>query len=215
MPFFFGTTREVPTKMKLKDIISESIVEFGHINETSLSRLVGMVASADFCVASAFRSNFTKKQNRQRNKELFSFLQVNRMGGYVLVGHWQEAPDGMDWKTASPEQLTDVTEESVLFTRPKTRSREEFIEFCTSIAVRFNQDAVIIGLKGEGIFLYYKNGARDQIGRKISIGKIAQAYSKLRGGNDTPFVFEGSLEPTSNFGKMAFSINNMLYLKSK
>jgi|688.fasta_scaffold00851_44 hypothetical protein len=200
--------------MKLKNIITESLTEFGQINEASLSRLVDKVKNNDFCVASAFRSNFTKKQNRQRNKELFSVLQSKKMGGYVLIAHWQEAPDGTDWKDASPEQLQDITEESVLFIKPESVSREEFIEVCVSIANKFNQDAVIVGLKDKGIFLYYKSGDSDQIGQGTSIGKISQAYSQLRSGNKTPFVFEGSLQPTSNFGRMAFSINNILYFKS-
>ena len=202
-------------EMKLKDVLSESLPEFGSVNEASLARLVSMAQSKDFCVASAFRKGFTLKQNRQRNKELFPILQSRKMGGYMLIGHWQEAPDGTEWKDATPEQLEDITEESVLFVRPDSMPREEFIELCVGIAKKFNQDAVIIGLQGEGVFLYFKNGDRDQIGRDITVGKIAQAYSELRGGNPTPFVFEGSLEPTSNFGRMAFSMNNILYVKSK
>jgi hypothetical protein len=201
------------TIMKLKDIVSESLTEFGTISEASLSRLVSMVQKKDFCIATAFRSNFTKKQNRQRNKELFSMLQSKKMGGYMLVGHWQEAPDGTDWKDATPEQLQDITEESVLFVRPDSVQREQFIEMCIDIAKKFNQDAVIIGLQGEGVHLYFKNGSSDKIGTDFSVGKIAQAYSNLRGGNPSPFVFEGSLIPETNFGRMAFTINNILYKK--
>jgi len=199
--------------MRIKDIVSESLTEFGSINEASLSRLVGMVQRKDFCIATAFRSNFTKKQNRQRNKELFSMLQSKKMGGYMLIGHWQEAPDGTEWKDATPEQLQDITEESVLFVKPDSMQREEFIQMATEIAKKFNQDAVILGLQGDGVFLYYKDGGNDQIGRDFSVGKIAQAYSQLRGGNPSPFVFEGTLEPNSNFGRMAFSVNGILYVK--
>lgn len=200
-------------QMKLTEILAESLTEFGTISEASLSRLVSMVQTKDFCIATAFRSNFTKKQNRQRNKELFSMLQSKKMGGYMLVGHWQEAPDGTNWKDATPEQLQDITEESVLFVRPESISREQFIEMCIGIAKKFNQDAVIIGLNGEGVHLYFKNGDSSKIGTNFSIGKIAQAYSNLRGGNPSPFIFEGSLIPETNFGRMAFSINNILYTK--
>ena len=199
--------------MKLKDIVSESLTEFGTISEASLSRLVSMVQNKDFCIATAFRSNFSKKQNRQRNKELFSMLQGKQMGGYMLVGHWQEAPDGTDWKDASPEQLQDITEESVLFVRPDSMPQEEFISMAVEIAKKFNQDAVIVGLNKKGVFLYFKDGGNEQIGRDFNVGKIAQAYSQLRGGNQTPFVFEGSLIPETNFGRMAFSVNNILYKK--
>jgi len=199
--------------MKLTEILAESLTEFGTISEASLSRLVSMVQTKDFCIATAFRSNFTQKQNRQRNKELFSMLQSKKMGGYMLVGHWQEAPDGTNWKDATPEQLQDITEESVLFVRPESISREQFIEMCIGIAKKFNQDAVIIGLNGEGVHLYFKNGDSSKIGTNFSIGKIAQAYSNLRGGNPSPFIFEGSLIPETNFGRMAFSINNILYTK--
>jgi hypothetical protein len=201
------------TTMKIKDILSESLTEFGTISEASLSRLVSMAQNKDFCIATAFRSNFSKRQNRERNKELFSMLQRNKMGGYMLVGHWQEAPDGTDWKDASPEQLQDITEESVLFVRPESVSREQFIEMCVGIAKKFNQDAVIIGLQGEGVNLYFKNGDSTKIGTDFSVGRIAQAYSNLRGGNPLPFIFEGSLIPETNFGRMAFSVNNILYTK--
>lgn len=198
--------------MKIQDILWETALPFGTISESSLSRLVSMTKSKDVCIATAYRKSFTTKQNRQRNKQLFSMLQSKKMGGYMLIGHWLEAPDGVEWSDATPEQLSDGIEESVLFVRPDAMTREHFLDFCVDIAKKFNQDAVITHLQNDGVFLYYKNGNRERVGSTMTVGKVNQLYSHLRGGNQTPFVFEGALIPETNFGKFAFSINNIRYL---
>jgi len=133
------------------------------------------------------------------------------MGGYMLIGHWQEAPDGVDWRDASPEQLTDSEEETVLFVKPDDMDREEFVSICVELGKDFNQDAVIVGLNGEGIFLYFGDGEREQVGTTMSLNKIAQAYSRMRAKMNVPFVFEGTLAPTGNFGRQLCSIRNILY----
>jgi len=198
--------------MKLKSILEQNSFEFGTINEASLSRLVTKVQSNDFAIVTAFRGSNTLQQNRNLNKRIFSQLQQRKMGGYTLIGVWQEVPDGVEWKNSEESERTAVQEESVLFIRPETMSVEEFITFAVGLAKEFNQDAVLLGLQGEGIFLYFKNGNRQKIGDGITIDKIGQAYSKLRGGNPTPFIFEGALFPDTIFGKMLFKTSNMKYI---
>ena len=199
--------------MRLTTLISESLPEFGYVNESSLSRVVYMLRNRDFCIASGFRYGNTMKVNRANNRSILNMLKTNKMGGYVLVGHWQEAPDGVEWSDASPDQLQETVEESILFIRPDTMSIEDFESMAIEICRKFNQDAVILGFSNESVYLYYKNGERSEIGSGVTINRIAQAYSRLRSGNKTPFVFEGSLHPSSNLGKMAFSHNNILYVK--
>jgi hypothetical protein len=198
--------------MKIIDLLNENVVEFGRIDEASLSRVLSMIRSKDFCIITAFRSSNSRKVNRQRNKNLFSDLRTQGLSGYSLIGHWQEASDGVDWRDASPEQLRDSVEDTILCIRPDSMSIEEFTDFIVSLTKKYNQDASIISIKGDGIFLYFKDGDRDFLGNQVTLNKISQAYSKLRSGNQTPFVFEGILQPTSNFGRMAFNANNILYI---
>lgn len=199
--------------MKLKPLIEQvKNADFGVISEASLSRLLSKAKNNDFCILTAFRGEYDLKQNKKRNGELLTLLNSKQMGGYMLIGHWQEAPEDMDYKDASPDQLTDTTEDSILFVKPAEMSREDFISFCTGIGKRYNQDAVIVGLVGDGIYLYYKNGGSDKIGTDITLNKTAQAYSQMRKKKNVPFVFEGSLQPTNNISKQSFKQKNIRYV---
>lgn len=199
--------------MKLKQIYEEiSNERIGQISEASLSRLLSMAKSKDFCIATAFRYSNTLQQNRNLNRELLASLNSQKMGGYQLIGHWQEAPDGIDYQDAKPEELTDSVEESVLFTKPDSMQRQDFVNQCVGIAKKYNQDAVIIGLTGDGIYLAFKDGSTDKIGSGVSLNKTAQAYSQMRKKPNVPFIFEGNLQPTSNTSKMAFKARHIKYL---
>jgi len=224
--------------LRLKDVYQEITTgRIGAICEASLSRLLNMASKRDFCIATGFRYGNTLQQNRQLNKELNSTLASKKMGGYSLIGHWQEAPDGVEYKDADPETLQDSVEESVLFTRPEDMSKRDFIGFCGDIGRKFNQDAVLVGLVSDdvkfnskgftfaggakeddtkdpqpGIYLVYKDGSMDKIGNSLTIGKVSQAYSQMRSKKSVPFVFEGVLKPTNNISKQAFKVRNIKYL---
>ena len=216
--------------MKLKPILNEL---FGNISEASLSRLLSKVQNNDFAIISAFRGGNSLKQNRQlnaqllqsinakkmggysligHNAQLLQSINAKKMGGYSLIGHWAEAPDDVDYEDATPDQLTDLVEESVLFIRPTTLSVDEFISFVVETGKKYNQDAVIIGLNGKGIFLYYDNGKIQNIGSDISLNKTAQAYSQMRKKKNVPFIFEGVRYPVNNIGRQAFGLQNIKYI---
>jgi hypothetical protein len=195
--------------MKLKPILEEL---FGTISEASLSRLLSKVKTNDFAIISAFRYGNSLKQNRQLNAQLFQTINAKKMGGYALIGHWAEAPDDVDYEDATPDQLTDIVEESVLFIRPTNLSVDEFISFAVETGKKYNQDAVIIGLNEKGIFLYYDNGKIVNIGSDISLNKTAKAYSQMRKKKNIPFVFEGVRYPVNNIGRQAFTLQNIKYI---
>ena len=200
--------------MSKKEILQKIVEDQigGIISEANLSRLVSKAANTDFCIATAFRGGRSLRKNRELNRELLQAINLKKMGGYPLIGHWQEAPEGVDYNDANPDELTDVVEESIMFVKPDNMNREEFVEFCTGIGSKFGQDAVIIGLNGQGVFLYYKGGGSDKIGDKLSLNKIGQAYSQLRKKPDVPFIFEGILHPSNNIGKMAFKAQNIKWI---
>jgi len=197
--------------MNLKDVMHE--LQFGQINEAGLSRLLSKADTNDFCIVTAFRYGNSLKANRAKNQEIFSMLSSQKMSGYKLIGHWQEAPDGVEFQDASPDQLTDSVEESVMFIRRADLEQDKFIELCVSLCKKFNQDAVIVGLVGDGVYLYFKDGTRQKIGTKLTLGKTGQAYSQMRNKNNVPFVFEGIAHPTSNISRQVFVAHNIGYLK--
>lgn len=194
--------------MKLKNILDEMYI--GQINEANLSRLLSKVNNNMFCIATAWRSSNTKKQNILLNRELAASLNTKKMGGYNLIGHWQEAPDGTDYETADPESLSDSVEDSILFIKSDEMSESDFVEFCTNIAKKYNQDAVLIKTS-EGISLLFKSGQMDKIASSISLNKIGQAFSQMRKKPNVPFIFEGLLSPTGNLGKQTFQRMNLKY----
>lgn len=202
-----------------KDIKRPSL---GRIDEAGLSRLLSRVSGRDFAIVTGFRGEYSMAQNRDRNGQIYNLLNSKHMGGYPLIGHWQEAPEGQEWSETDPTQLTDVTEESILFVRNDEMTQPEFVKFATALGKRFNQDAVIISLNnetvGEGVkrineavYLYFKDGSRDKIGDELVLGKIAQAYSQMRAKPEVPFVFEGTLAPFNVTSRMVFRSKHMLY----
>lgn len=204
--------------MKIKNIINE-MLWIGSINEANLSRLLSQVSTKDICIMSAFRTeDYSLEQNRVRNRRLLKSINSLKMGGYPLIGHWQTAPHGQDYEDTPKEQLVDSIEESFLFPRPESMPREEFINVCTTLRDKFDQEAIIIGLQKTkedpdyGFYLYFKHDVKDKIGSKITLNKISQAYSQMRKKPNVPFVFEGVIEPKTNFGRWGFEKFNMLYL---
>ena len=206
--------------MKLKDILTENS-SYNLINEAGLSRLFAGIKHGekkrDFCVMSAFRKNLTLQQNRSRNKEVYATLSNYKMGGYPLIGHWKEAPEGADWKTTPEEDKTLVQEESIWFYKPDSMELNQFTDICVSLCRKFNQDSVIIGIASDeedaGIYFYSKDGSRQKFASSVNIRpeKLGDAYSIMRGNPSNPFMFEGTAQPVNIIGNMMFKHQNMLW----
>jgi hypothetical protein len=206
--------------IKLKEILTEGS-KFNMINEGGLSRLFAGIEKGsvkrDFCIMSAFRKDFTTQHNRSRNKEVYATLAKYKMGGYPLIGHWKEAPEGKDWQTTPDEEKTLVTEESIWFYRPETIKLDDFVEICTNLCKRFNQDAVMIGIASDkeqyGIYYLSKDGSKSLAYSTVKINpkELGDAYSKMKGRADTPFIFEGTAQPVNIIGNMMFKHENMLW----
>lgn len=203
--------------MTIAEIYNHYITDMGVLNEASLSRLLSNVRHQDFAIVSASRYSNTKKKNIKLTRQLLAFLNQHRMGGFKLIGHWQEAPDGIDYKDATPDMLMSTVEESVFFAKPEDMDRKVFIQFCKLLCRQLNQDAVLIGLQDtrgqetSGIWIYFQDGTRKKLGNKITLMKTAQVYSYMKNKPDVPFVFEGFVQPINNVSKMAFKAKMLLY----
>lgn len=183
------------------------------ILEGSFNRLMSQMGERDFAIISAYRNNFTKGENILRNRHLRGVLNASKMGVHQLVGHWQEAPEGKEWNECKPGELTDVIERSYFIAKPEGMPFEEFRGFiadCLTVDGA-TQDCGVIHQYGQGYYCISPDGGMDKIGDKLTLGKVAQAYSQYVKRMDVPFVFEGVESPSSNGGCRMFKMNNILY----
>ena len=165
------------------------------LDESSIGRIHQHVVSnpkvKNWGVVTASRGELTAAENKQRNKELEADLR--KLGyGYVHVdGMWQECrkPD-TEYKDC-PDDMKVPTAEKSLFI---PNISQEHIQ---SLGKKYQQDSVLFAdektkAKGEATFIDSKSGEAFNIG-KFSPGKVAQGYSKLKGGK--VFTFEPEAEP--------------------
>lgn len=187
-----------------------SHISEGIIVEAGLSRIL---SHSPFAILTAFRADYTLKQNRQRNKRLESRFREVGVGGIKLIGHWLEAPDG-EWyghnlSEIDPELLQDVVEESYFVPLPRGMGYDQFQQWVVDRIIEFNQDAAVIS-DGKGVYLIDKAGDLTHIGNDISVGKISQAYSSIKG---KTFVFEGTIAPSSNAHRLLLQQRGLRWIQ--
>jgi hypothetical protein len=212
----------------LKENRDESITGldtcFGVISESGLSRLWQKAQNTDFCIITAYRrkdragKDRTKEDNVLANRELRSALNHHKLGGYPLVGHWQECelPD-TPYDECPLDKRKDTIERSYFVPRFKDFDPKSFVELCFALAKKYDQDAIVMKVDSENLFGVYDSKTKDELvkfSKNIQFGKVQQAYSQYVKKLNVPFVFEGIETPTSlNFGKMAFRKDGFLWLE--
>ena len=165
------------------------------INEASLGRIYQHVVSnpkmKNWGVVTASRGELTPAENKQRNKELENDLRKLGYGFVHVDGMWQDCrkPD-TEYKDC-PDDMKVPTEEKSLFI---PNISQEHIQ---ALGKKYQQDSVLFAddkakANGEATFIDSKSGESFNIG-KFSPGKIAQGYSKMKGGK--VFTFEPQAEP--------------------
>lgn len=180
--------------------------------EGGLQRVLNQVDKGDmFAVLTAFRGEFSKKENIQRNKALRNKLRAHGMGVQVMVGHWQESPAGVDYEEAIKNgiNLEDTIEQSFFVSKNPEMDDDSFSKLIYDLISAYDQDAAVLGKKGD-VYLIYQNGTSDNIGKGYTTGKIGQAYSQKHP-KGLPFVFEGIEVPSNNIGKQAFAKQGLSY----
>jgi len=165
------------------------------INEASLGRIYQHVVSnpkmKNWGVVTASRGELTPAENKQRNKELENDLRKMGYGFVHVDGMWQECrkPD-TEYKDC-PDDMKVPTEEKSLFI---PNISQQHIQ---ALGKKYQQDSVLFAdektkEKGEATFIDSKSGEAFNIG-KFAPGKVAQGYSKMKGGK--VFTFEPEAEP--------------------
>jgi hypothetical protein len=155
------------------------------LDEASLARAYQHVVEKkvpSWGMLTAYRYANTKKENIAANKKLEADLRSKGYGFFKVEGHWQECQDAnLNYVECPKDKLQDSIEVSLFVPHMKK-------EDAKSLCKKYEQDAVIYGgadTKGDA-HLIFKNGTEDNIGT-FQPGKVAQAYSKFKGGKT--FVF--------------------------
>jgi len=183
------------------------------ITEAGLARLITQLQTEkDMAIISGYRSGFTKKENIQRNKKLRGALNAKKMGPYQLVGHWRECKDSTISYTLCPKHmLHDVVERSYMVIKPDDVMFNEFKDFMIGLARIYGQDGFVYRHDGVYSIVNKKGGTEFALGKKVTLGKIGQAYSQYVMKMDIPFVFEGIEVPTTIIGKRIFTHRGLSY----
>lgn len=167
------------------------------LNEASLGRVYQHVVSnpkmKNWGVVTASRGELSKAENKKRNKELEADLRKMGYGFVHVDGMWQECrkPD-TEYKDC-PDDMKVPTEEKSLFI--PNISKEDV----QKLGNKYQQDSVLFAdaetrARGEATFIDSKSGESFNIG-KFSPGKIAQGYSKMKGGKVFTFEPKTAEEP--------------------
>ena len=165
------------------------------INEASLGRIYQHVVSnpkmKNWGVVTASRGELTPAENKQRNKELENDLRKLGYGFVHVDGMWQECRKPNTEYKDCPDDMKVPTEEKSLFIPNISK------EHIQALGKKYQQDSVLFAdeatkAKGEATFIDSKSGEAFNIG-KFAPGKVAQGYSKMKGGK--VFTFEPEAEP--------------------
>ncbi len=180
------------------------------LNEASLGRIYQHVVSnpkmKNWGVVTASRGELTPAENKQRNKELENDLRKLGYGFVHVDGMWQECRQPNTEYKDCPEDMKVPTEEKSLFV---PNISQEHIQ---ALGKKYQQDSVLFAdeatkAKGEATFIDSKSGEAFNIG-KFAPGKIAQGYSKMKGGK--VFTFEPQEEPKEEPKKDDMKLKSLL-----
>lgn len=166
--------------MKLKDIM----------NESSLTRLHSKMQDSTTGVITAYRGEFTKRENQQRNKSLVAKLMAKGYSVTAVRGSYIENYESEDAK--------EVSEHSFFVAPRKPEQSETLEQDLVALGQEFDQDSVLIINNGKGELVGTSNrenawpsfGKREPVGG-FKGGKAAEFMSRV---NDRPFIFSESYE---------------------
>ena len=165
------------------------------LDEVSLGRIYQHVVSNpkmnSWAVITASRGELSKAENKKRNKELEADLRKMGLGFVHVDGMWRECKDQSIDYSKCPDNMKVPTEEKSLFI---PNISQQHIQ---ALGKKYQQDSVLFAdektkANGEATFIDSKSGEAFNIG-KFAPGKVAQGYSKMKGGK--VFTFEPEAEP--------------------
>ena len=177
-----------------------------NLNESGLSRIHSKMKSGIAGTITAYRSEFTKRENQQRNRSLLAKLQY---AGYSVT-----AVKGSYIENYGSDDEREVSEHSY-FVAPLDEKHSESLERdLIKLGIEFDQDSVLIikDGKGELVGTSHRDNAWPSFGSKESVGgfkggKAAEFMSRV---NNRTYTFEHMAHPNTLNG-----IRGLKILKEK
>jgi hypothetical protein len=176
------------------------------LNESGLSKLHSKTEKYAIGTLTAQRGEFTNKENKAANRELFAKINAAGYSATKVIGRYQEDTDdgGKVW----------VKENSFFVSNQKVEGDDggELEKFLTKLGTEFNQDSVLIKNFGEPAKLVGTTSRSDSWlskGKEYELGsgkfgkKLDSAYSKVKG---RPFVFESCETSTTKVGSYGAAV---------
>lgn len=155
------------------------------INESSFSRTLSHMNNRECMFITAFRSEYSYKENLRRNKELGNDLQNSGLGFVPCKGGFIENKGKIN--------EVEVTENTYFVINTKFAS-QDFVDLAISLCKKYNQDAVLVTFpptKGWNTKIksryYDKNGNVDMEFDEISLNNIEEFFTRI---NNKTFKFE-------------------------
>ena len=187
----------------LADKLEYDRLEYGYIYEAGLSKVLQHTKNP-FAILTAFRKDFSLKQNRQSNSSLESDLKANKSGGVKLIGHWMEGPEGIPFDiTADKNLLAEVTEESYFVPKAMDIEYDAFETLILRLVKKYKQDAAVIS-NGNTVSKLFKTGRKKEIEKKVTTENLAAIFSQIRGRPNYTFLFEGTIQPINVSSRYLF-----------
>ena len=159
------------------------------ITESSLSRVYGHIVEHDSAILTAFRNEYSRKENYERNRELKAQL--------LSMGYGVTKVDGSYIENFETPQAIEVSEQS--FFVSNRADDPAFFDSIESFGQRYEQDSVlIIPMGGKGAYLIGTREGNDfpPFGERITVGDLKMGredefMSKVKG---RPIVFKEELD---------------------
>lgn len=180
-----------------------------YINEAGLSRIHGKIDNHSAGAITAFRGEFSRSENKNRNKEILAYLLKK---GYSVV-----KVKGSYIEQYGTDNAKEVGEESWLVANTNVEGDDggELERDLIRLGKKYDQDSILSiqagGEKAELIGTSRRDDAFPSYGRRETVGKLKLGgadgpfFSRVRG---RKFAFEGlefipDLEPHTINGKLA------------
>ena len=194
----------------------KSFIEFlneskEQINESSLSRLWRKYKESDSGTISAFRGEYSKSENMERNKKLQSIL--------IGAGFSVTAVDGVYIENMGTPEEKRVKEKSfIVFDYQNKGNLKEVLK---ALGEKFDQDAVAYSDASTGKYILIGTTKRDNGGvayhqevtlGKPMFGKGGEMYSSVKG---RPFIFEEVDEKLFDNTMLNFQFNTKLFFQKE
>tara|TARA_R100001443_G_scaffold109866_1_gene121477 strand:- start:1074 stop:1658 length:585 start_codon:yes stop_codon:yes gene_type:complete len=166
------------------------------INESSLSRVYGHIMEHDSAILSAFRNEYTNKENYERSRKLKADLLSKGYGVTKVKGSFIEGFD--------TDEAVEVSEQSMFVVNLKDDN--DFNSNIINHGSEWEQDSVLIIPKGgKDAYLYGTSETNDfppfqekQLVGSLKMGEEDEFMTRVSG---RPFIFKEELETYDNLSK--------------